>query len=86
MHINSCHSLELDLFDLGKKFKILVPIPILYYSQHLILEEGNNTLYRWELMVWEGWKEQTVCVHIVVSAFPTWSIYHAELDLSLRVI
>ncbi len=48
----------------GKKFYILVPIPILYYSQCLILEEGNNTLYRWELMVWERWKEHTFCVYV----------------------
>ncbi len=48
----------------GKNFYILVPIPILYYSQCSILEEGNNTLYRWELMVWEGWKEHTYCVYV----------------------
>jgi hypothetical protein len=46
----------------GKKFKILVPTHILDYSQCLILKEGNNTLYRWELMVWEGWKEHTYYV------------------------
>jgi hypothetical protein len=50
----------------GKMFLILVPLPILYYSQCLILEQGNNTLYRRELMVWEGWKEHTYCVYILL--------------------
>ncbi len=27
-----------------------------------------------------------LCVQIVESHFPTWNIYHAELELSLRVI
>jgi hypothetical protein len=64
VNIISFHALYFNLSDLGKKLKMLVSIPILNYSQCLILEEGNNTLYRRELMVWEGWKEHTYCLHI----------------------
>ncbi len=55
----------------GKIFLILVPLPILYYSQCLVLEEGNNTWNRRELMVWEGWKEHTYCVYILLKVPPS---------------
>jgi hypothetical protein len=53
----------------------------------MILDKGNKTLYRWELMMWEGVEgAHVLCVHIIESQFPTWNIYHAEVELSLRVI
>jgi hypothetical protein len=53
----------------------------------LILEEGNNTMFRWELMVWEEVEgAHILCAHIVESHFSTWNIYHPELELSLRLI
>jgi hypothetical protein len=71
MHWNST-------FLICEKVINLVPIRILYYSQCLISEEGNNTLYRREIMVWEGVEGARMqCVHIVESPFSTWNIYHA---------
>jgi hypothetical protein len=54
----------------------------------MILEEGNNTLYRREHMVCVEWKGHTyvLFVHIVESAFPTWNIiYNGELEPSPRL-
>jgi hypothetical protein len=52
----------------GKKFKILVPIPILYYSQCLILDEGNKREIKpcidGNSWCGRGWKEHTYCVYI----------------------
>jgi hypothetical protein len=47
------HALELDLSELGKKFKYLVPFHIFYCSQRLVLAEGKRTLYRRDIMVWK---------------------------------
>jgi hypothetical protein len=71
MHWNST-------FLICEKVIKLVLIPILYYSQCLISEEGNNTLYRREIMVWEGVEgARMLFEHIVESPFSTWNIYHA---------
>ncbi len=76
MNINSYHASEFELSDLRIKFKTVIPIPILYYSQGLVLEKGNHGVGEVE----------GVYIYILESPFPTWNIYHAELEPSSRLL